>query len=169
MKTIALSTGELALVDDCDFERLSRFKWSLILSRKGDKQGYAKRGVWVKETKKVITVFMHHDVLGVDSSVRVDHENGIKLDNQRENLRPATVTQNAGNSRWRNTPGRTSRFKGVHWHIRRKKFQATLMTTVNGKPKCKHLGYFDSETEAARAYNSAARHYFREFARLNSV
>lgn len=169
MKTIKLATGERAFVDDEDFERLSQFKWSLLLSHKGDRQGYAKRGAWIKETKKVKTVFMHHDVLRVDSSIRVDHKNGNKLDNQKENLRAATGTQNAGNSPWRNTPGRTSKFKGVCWHKRRKKWTAQLRTTINGKVRTPYLGAFDSEIEAARVYNTAAKRYFGEFALLNPV
>ena len=168
MKTIKLATGEQALVDDEDFERLSQFKWSHHPSHTGDKQGYAKRGAWIKETKKVKTVFMHHDVLGVDPTVvHIDHKNGIKLDNQKENLRAATGTQNAGNSYWRNTPGRTSKFKGVHWRRRNKKWIAQMTRTRNGKMMSPYLGSFDSETEAALAYNSAARRYFGQFAILN--
>lgn len=169
MKTITLATGEQALVDDEDFERLCVFKWSLLKSHAADKQGYAKRGVWISETKKVKTVFMHHDVLNLPPSVRVDHKNGKKLNNQKANLRPATVTQNAGNSPWRNTPGRTSKFKGVCWHRRQKRWYAQIMQTKNGvsKPKC--LGYFVDEVDAARVYNAAAISYFGSYALLNPV
>lgn len=167
MKVIILKHGEQAFVDDEDFERLNVFKWTLLKSRKTDKQGYAVRSQRMPSTGLSKTFFMHHDVLSVTSHDRVDHKNGIKLDNQKTNLRFSTGTQNAGNTSYRKTVGRTSTFKGVSWHKRIGKWQAQLMTTVASKAKCRYLGYFTDERDAARAYNDAASEYFGEFAVLN--
>jgi len=59
--------------------------------------------------------------------------------------------------------GGTSRFKGVSWFERDKKWQVHIK--YNGKGK--NLGRFSSEIEAATAYNTAATELFGEFARLN--
>lgn len=56
-----------------------------------------------------------------------------------------------------------SRYKGVSWH--RNKWQATIM--IDGKNAC--LGSFESEIDAAIAYNKKAKELHGEFARLNEV
>lgn len=47
----------------------------------------------------------------------------------------------------------TSKYIGVSYHANRGKWQVKIRS--NGKQK--HLGYFEDEEEAARAYNRAAR------------
>jgi hypothetical protein len=92
---------------------------------------------------------------------KTDHRNGNGLDNQMLNLRPATDAENSRNRGPR--PGSTSCYKGVNWYKRSGKWQAG----VRYGGVTRHLGYFADETEAARAYDSAARVAFGEFAWLN--
>lgn len=158
MKRIPLTQGKVALVDDADFERLNRWKWCA----KWD------RGVFyaVRPSPGGGTVLMHREVLNAPLGVIVDHRNqrnlgeDFGLDNQQGNLRLATNAQNIQNQR--KTRG-TSRFKGVYWNRARGKWHAGIR--LSGVRK--HLGYFDGEEDAARAYDQAARKLFREFARLN--
>lgn len=89
----------------------------------------------------------------------VDHENTIKADRSIKNLRLATPTQNA-----QNKSGYGTYSKGVTWRDRKEKpFQAKIR--VNGVRL--HLGSFETEEEAAKAYQEAAIEYHGEFARYD--
>lgn len=89
----------------------------------------------------------------------IDHINGKRDDNRIENLRPATLEENARNAKKpkRNTSGA----KNVYWYNRHKKWMAAI--TVDGKQR--HIGYFDT-VEAAEAAAIASRNeHHKEFAR----
>jgi AP2-like factor, euAP2 lineage len=58
---------------------------------------------------------------------------------------------------------RTSIYKGVYRHAARKKWMAVIIS--NGRSHW--LGQFESEEDAARAYDQAAKELFGEFAYLN--
>jgi len=153
MKEITLTRGKIALVDDDDFEWLSKFRWRAYRNQCGC--WYARRGE--------SSIFMHREILGEPLGVEVDHRDGDGLNNQRYNLRLATHSQNLCNrGKQRNN---TSGYKGVSWFKRVGKWHARIQ--INGRDK--HLGYFDILEEAARAYNVAALEHFGEFAKLNEI
>jgi hypothetical protein len=110
-------------------------------------------------------IYMHRLILELDGQnidgLDVDHHNGNKLDNSRQNLRPATRSQNIANHGL--NIDNTSGFKGVYWNKAARKWRARI--TVNNQKI--HLGSFDDKVAAARAYDAAALHYFGAFARLN--
>lgn len=92
----------------------------------------------------------------------IDHINGNRSDNRIENLREASLHENARNIEKRN--GKTSRYKGGFCRgsgIRQ--WRAAL--SFEGKTR--QLGSFETELEAAMAYNISAIQYFGNFARLN--
>ncbi len=155
MKTIPLTQGYVALVDDEDFERVSAFKWCAMVNKR---TVYAMRSVGIPGKPRT-AMLMHRFILGCAEDV--DHRNCNGLDNQRGNLRPATKPQNASNRR--KVPGKSSRFKGVSWYSGRRKWHVRI--TVNGKVI--HLGYFTEEYDAAQAYNFAAEEHFGEYAVFN--
>ena len=93
----------------------------------------------------------------------VDHINGDRLDNRKENLRFCTLSQNSMNKRGRSS--RTSKYKGVCYAKRRNKWQASIR--VDGKER--FLGYFNNEEDAAKAYDEAALKFYKEFAKINGV
>lgn len=105
---------------------------------------------------------MHRQILGLtDSKVQCDHKDGNSLNNQRSNLRIVTNQQNSFNMKSR--IGCVSKYKGVVWDKTHNKWQVRI--SVSGKRK--HIGLFIDEVEAAKAYDTAAKKYFGEFAKLN--
>lgn len=143
---VVLSNGRgVALVDDADYDRVSRHRWRRY---GGD---YAATDIDGE------AVYMHHFILGDTSEV--DHRDGNGLNNQRENLRPATRTQNMQNRAGWGSSG----FKGVSWFAQRGKWRARI--AADGREKT--IGYFDTAEDAARAYDRKAVELFGEFARLN--
>lgn len=92
----------------------------------------------------------------------VDHINRNRLDNRRSNLRLATLNENNRNvGKFKGT----SRFIGVSWKKSRNKWYAQIK--INGEVK--YLGVYNSEVEAAKAYNKEALLLHGEFATLNKV
>ena len=155
MKEIKLTQGKVAIVDDEDFEELSKYKWQYA-------GGYAVRAI-SRAFGKLPLTRIHVQIIGKIDGLEIDHINGDKLDNRRENLRHVTVSQNQYN-RKPNRAG-SSQYKGVSWYRAGKKWHSSIKT--GGKTF--HLGYYDIERDAAAAYNKSASELFGEYARLNNI
>lgn len=154
---VALTKGMFALVDDADFEVVSRWNWSALRAKGG--LWYATRGRMSEEQiDRVAPVLLHRYLLQAEPTENVDHRDGNGLNNRRENLRKASNSQNGMNMKAR--VGGSSKFKGV-WRPTRWRAEIRVdYTTIR-------LGSFRTEEEAARAYDDAARRLFGEFARVN--
>lgn len=103
---------------------------------------------------------MHRIIVDAPAGMVVDHINHDALDNRRANLRVCTQSQNLGNQIRKLG---SSKYKGVSWHKAAQKWHARIQKNDAHVS----LGLFDSETDAARAYDSAAREHFGEFALCN--
>ena len=99
-----------------------------------------------------------------DNTVEVDHIDNNRHNNCINNLRWATRCENQENKRKQQKPC-SSIFKGVYYHKQHQKWRAQ----IQGNTGQKHIGYFDSERDAALAYNSRALLLFGEFANLNNI
>ena len=155
MKTIPLTKGQVALVDDRDFEEVSGLKWYAMRSASGN-TFYAKHDFWIGGKRKAM--YMHVFITGFRG---VDHKDRNGLNNSRKNLRAATNSQNLCNRGIQSN--NKSGFKGVSFHTRVGSWRAVI--TV--KQKHIHLGYFSTPKRAGSAYDSAARKYFGSFSLTN--
>ena len=163
-RLLPLTRGKFAIVDECDWERLSRWKWSATPSSTSDRLWYAKR-TGRTASGKSRNVSLHREIMGVvdQPDVILDHRNGNGLDNRRANLRTCTQRKNTFNRR-PNSSG-TSRFKGVS---RKNNNQANpWRAQIRMEGRRIHLGYFCTQEEAAKAYDEAARRLFGAFAYAN--
>jgi hypothetical protein len=104
---------------------------------------------------------LHREVLGLrrGDPRQADHIDGNGLNNRRSNLRVASPNQNQHNRR---AVGGRSKYKGVD-RPRSGRWRASIRNNTTVHP----LGFYDTEEEAARAYDLAARVMHGEFGRLN--
>lgn len=162
MKTIPLTQGQVAIVDDRDAPALILTKWKAV--RKKGLYWYAQRNV--TRNGKRTGVGMHSQIMGFPKCL-VDHRNGDTLDNRRRNLRKATHSQNRSNSTKRRDWKQkcTSKFVGVF----RNKRGCRWVAHITHGGRMKRLGLFDSPEAAALAYNKAALLKWGDFAKLNKL
>ncbi len=154
MKQIPLSQGKFALVDDEDYDWLMQWKWFFSAR-------YAKRTINKSKKhniEKTSNFFMHRAIIVPPLDLFADHIDGNGLNNQRSNLRIVTKSQNRGNSK-RALSNESSKYKGVFFAKDRNKWRAKIGRT--------HLGAFETEVDAASAYDDAAREYWGRYAKLN--
>src|SRR5712672_1522340 len=83
-RRIPLTAGQFALVDDADFEWLSKWKWEAAWQPR-TKTFYVYRGEWWPEKKRQRTVYMAREIMKPPPGVMVDHKSGNTLDNRRSN------------------------------------------------------------------------------------
>lgn len=156
MKKIKLTQGQVAIVDDNDYEWLSQWKW--YAHKRSENIYYAAR----RETRngKRAMVAMHREIIKTPEGMHTDHMNGNGLDNRRQNLRICTNRENRWNQRKQKQT--SSKYKGVSWRKAEEKWRAQI--GYDGKRI--HLGYFDKEEDAHQAYCKAAKRFHGEFARF---
>ena len=151
MKYIKLTRGKVAIVNNSDFTRLNKFKWSAHFD---GWNWYAKRRKPGPRSQNT-TITMHQEILQCRKGREGDHINGNGLDNRRSNLRKATHKQNVRNTL--TTPQTGIRKVG-------KKFAVRI--GINGHRI--HLGMFLTSEQAHEAYIIAAKKYFGKFIRTKA-
>lgn len=156
MSEIVIAGGNIALVDDADYDSVAAIKWHMTSN------GYARGYIHQTDDEPGYGVRMHRYILRLARGDKreVDHKNGNRLDNRRENLRICTRLENSRNTKM--SPRNTSGFKGVYWSTRHQRWHVQIWVNT----KSKHIGLFDTPEEGYAAYCEAAKKYFGEFARI---
>jgi hypothetical protein len=156
VKSVHTQAPTVALIDDEDFEAVRKFVWTASGRVHKDNK-------WLYPCSHVpsfgYTVAMHRLILPAPKGMITDHINGDRFDNRRQNLRICTKAENMRN---RQKGVRTKcKYKGVHKHGRK------YLASICANSIQKVIGSFDSELDAALAYDRAAIELHGEFARLN--
>jgi hypothetical protein len=160
MRRIKLTQGKYTLVSTIDFEYLNQWKW---YARKQRSTWYAVRDIWIPVHKILYMHRLIHNRLYFNTQMQTDHKDQNGLNNQRNNLRVATNTENNRNKKKQRN--NTSGYKGVYWSNQGHKWFVQICVNK----RLIYLGYFTEKLEAAKVYNKAAKKYFGEFAYLNPV
>jgi hypothetical protein len=181
MPSFKISKGrDETIVDEEDAWRLRKFHYFLKVRKRkdGTERRYALRdadklspeGLKVRSKRGRIIkmrIFLHKEILEaklgreIRAGYMTDHADGNGLNNPRSNLREVTNAQNKANQR--KQTGATSKYKGVSWYHPTRQWQAQIKKDRKTIP----FGHFDTEIEAAQAYDAAARVLYGDFARLN--
>lgn len=155
MKTVKLSNGMEALVSDEDYERVAQYRWHAMPVNRG--RVYAIHTV--NDGQHTRSVYLHRFIMDAPDGMMVDHRNGNGLDNQRDNLRIVTRSQNLHNRK--PVPGR---YRGVVKHNGR------WLARISVGNKKRHLGTFATPEQAALAWNRAIIDAgLAEYATLNQI
>ena len=157
-RKIPLGEGKFTIVDPLIFYRLNKFHWFIDGN---DKKFYVVRTILLTNGKRKYSR-LHRELMQPKGNLLVDHKNGNTFDNRLDNLRLATHQQNSYN-RSKTKSKTSSRFIGVHLEKNTNQWKVQ----INHQGKTIFIGRYDSEIEAARAYDRAALKYHGEFARLN--
>ena len=159
MKIIKLTKDKECVVDDEDYDYLNQFKWYTLVTKdkySGREKFYALRKVSRKN------LLMHRDIMKCPTGYVVDHGDGNTLNNQKNNLRICTYSQNLQNQK-----SYKLKYKGVY--TENKKEKIFFKSSIYVKGKSISLGCFKTPETAAYAYNKAAEFYFKEYAYINKL
>jgi hypothetical protein len=158
MKIRQMQTGNgvTFFIDETDAEKIAPYRWHARVDRGGT---WRITTTIVAADGKKTTPYLPRLILNAPADRLVDHKDGNGLNNTRSNLRLATRAQNNRNRRINKTA--SGGFKGV---VRR---DSSWEARIRADGARMQLGRFKSAEEAARMYDSAACHFYGEFARLN--
>lgn len=147
-----LPHGYTAIVDETDVDIVS----DLTLYR--GTNGYVYYSTW--EDGRSIPRTLHSLLISPPSGTHIDHINGDKLDNRRENLRVVTPQLNQVNRKSLNRNNSTG-VRGVVYapHLSPKK---PWRAQITANRKNYHLGLFSTKQEAAEARRKAEIVHFGE-------
>jgi hypothetical protein len=157
-RTIQLTQGKNTLVDSDTYRKFGWRKWC---AHKCGRTFYAERGFRNKSTGGTTHVKLHTAINPPPPGYEMHHKDHDGLCNIKENLEHRTHADNSTDQLKHNNA--TSRFKGVDFESRAKKWRAQIRADY----QVIFLGYFSTEIEAARAYDAASRHYHGDMGSTN--
>lgn len=162
MRTIPLSQGYEAIVDDADYPLVSQYKWSVNSNGKRNSQ-YAYRSL-PRQRRPQKHLLLHRFIMQPSEQQEIDHIDGNGLNNTRKNLRFCTRRENCWNTGKFKRKCKSS-FKGVSIH----KASGLWVGYLNHMGRRAWTGYYKSEQEAARARDFVAIQLYGPFARTSCL
>lgn len=135
MVEIQLTRGYVALIDDDCKHLVRRHKWRPLVQRHTT---YAIARLPRRDGKQR-TLYMHRLIMGARPGEQVQHIDKDGLNNCCANLRIVTPGG-----------GRRSMYNGVKWDAEAAQWAACVCDSLNENM---HIGLYDDEKEAARAYD----------------
>lgn len=147
---IILEHGNIAIIDDCDYDIISQFKWHVTVR---NKICYALANAVTCDNQKTRKrMYMHRVILGdIKKPLMVDHINGNGLDNRRCNLRIVTHRENLLNM---HKSSKSSKYPGIYYNRCYRKWDARIY--YNRKSQL--IGLSKSEEDAFTMYRVACKH-----------
>jgi len=154
VKSLLLTKNERALVDSKVYDWLSDYNWSALI--RDEKHKYATRGMRIEGRYK--KVYLHRLICGYPPYFLIKFINGNSLDCRKGNMLPINLSGKS--ERWVSGVGK-SEYAGVRWYDNRGLWESHFNNC--------HIGLFDNETDAARAYNATAIEAFGPGADINDI
>jgi len=147
------------IIKDRDYEKFCKCKW--YIRSRNEKHPYFVTNMKINGKNHAVSLHRYlMDCVPYDDKM-VDHIDGNTLNNDTDNLRFCTKTENARNVKKRSH--NKSGYKGVSWSKSRKKWLAQI------KPSSKktiNLGCYTTPELAHEAYREASIKYHKEFGRV---
>lgn len=150
---------KLFFIDAEDFDKIKHLHWHLDYVKHMD-TFYVRNSIRIEGKTK--NKKLHRFLMNCPEGMIVDHKDGNTLNNTRENLRICSPIENSRN---RGKRIGTLKYKGVSYV----KSRGFYYAHIRHNDQLIHLGQFEHEVNAAKAYNVAAIKFFGEFARLNII
>jgi hypothetical protein len=147
---IQLTQGKTAIIDTNAYPLVAAYRWHAQQYRKD---------LWYAASR---LCGLMHNLIRPGLRGRLDHKDGNGLNNRRQNLRPASKSQNRFNSRKQEG---SSQFRGVSWHKSTHRWRAYIH--VDGRHI--HLGTALSEYGAWKKREIAEQRYYSGFEHGNKV
>jgi len=157
-KKLPLNRGAFAIVDAEDFDRLSKYNWCLQCSTDGKISAPAKTLLHTHGRRETLS----HFILNLKRPVIIMFKNGNPLDHRKSNFLLGSFSQYRQRNRKRSTLT-TSKYIGVSYGKKRGNFAAQIQK--DGIDYC--LGFYETEEEAARAYDNKALELYGPDAQRN--
>lgn len=157
MRRIPLTKGAFSIIDDEDYESMSKYAWQLD-------HGYARAMPYLGKINgkyKYDSLWTHRLIMGTPCHMQTDHINGNRLDNRKVNLRNVTSQQNNQN---RHITKARSGVIGVTFKPSSNKWQARVGVGY----KRISLGHFNTLEEAVKARENGIKQYFTIFKELKA-
>lgn len=157
-RIIYLTKGQSCLIDEADYEQVKQYRWH---AQEREGVYYAAATIKTQEGKTMLLA-LDRFILGLlpSDKRRALHKNWNRLDNRRVNL--SIATRNEVMFMRKKAPNTSSRFLGVYKH-KSGRWQAHIVSDGY----MNYLGLYESEVDAARAYNEMAVSFFGAAAKLN--